>query len=61
MPALKAAFDAGIPVVMHNADTNSDGHQYTKTYVTTDTYAQGVAVGQAIKAVMPSGSGALAA
>jgi len=56
VPALKAAFQAGIPVVMDNADTNAEGQQYTKTYVTTDTYAQGQAVGDAIKAVMPQGS-----
>src|SRR5262249_53576991 len=33
IPALKAANDAGIPVVMHNADVSDAGHQYTKTFV----------------------------
>jgi ribose transport system substrate-binding protein len=56
VPALKAAHDAGIPVIMHNADTNDAGHAYSATFVTTDTYAQGEAVGQAIKTVMPQGA-----
>jgi ribose transport system substrate-binding protein len=56
VPALKAAHDAGIPIVMHNADTNDAGRQYSATFVTTDTYSQGKAVGQSIKAVMPAGA-----
>jgi ribose transport system substrate-binding protein len=56
VPALKAAHDAGIPVITENADTNDAGHAYTATFVTTDTYAQGEAVGQAIKTVMPQGA-----
>lgn len=53
VPALKAANDAGIPIIMHNADTNDAGREFSATFVTTDTYSQGVAVGQSIKAVMP--------
>ena len=52
VPSLKKASEAGIPVIMNNADTNEEGHQYTETFVTTDTYGQGRAVGEAIKAVM---------
>jgi ribose transport system substrate-binding protein len=56
VPSLKKASEAGIPVIMNNADTNEEGHQYTETFVTTDTYGQGVAVGEAIKAVMEPNS-----
>lgn len=56
VPSLKKASEAGIPVIMNNADTNEEGHQYTETFVTTDTYGQGRAVGDAIKAVMEPNS-----
>jgi ribose transport system substrate-binding protein len=56
VPSLKKASEAGIPVIMNNADTNEEGHQYTETFVTTDTYGQGFAVGEAIKAVMEPNS-----
>ena len=55
VPSLKKASEAGIPVIMNN-DTNEEGHQYTETFVTTDTYGQGRAVGEAIKAVMEPNS-----
>jgi ribose transport system substrate-binding protein len=29
VPSLKKASEAGIPVIMNNADTNDEGHQYT--------------------------------
>ena len=45
---LKKASEAGIPVVMQNADTNKEGHQYTKTFVGSQSYDQGYAVGQMI-------------
>lgn len=45
---LKKANDAGIPVVMQNADTNDAGHAYTKTFVGSASYDQGYAVGQMI-------------
>jgi ribose transport system substrate-binding protein len=56
VPSLKKASEAGIPVIMNNADTNEEGHQYTETFVTTDTYGQGLAVGEAIRAVMEPNS-----
>ena len=46
--SLKKANAAGIPVVMQNADTNNEGHAYTKTFVGTQSYDQGYAVGQMI-------------
>jgi ABC-type sugar transport system substrate-binding protein len=45
---LKKANQAGIPVVMQNADTNDSGHAYTKTFVGSASYDQGYAVGQMI-------------
>jgi ABC-type sugar transport system substrate-binding protein len=45
IPALEAANDAGIPIVMHNADVSDAGHQYTKTFVSPKLYPQGQAVG----------------
>jgi ABC-type sugar transport system substrate-binding protein len=45
VPALKQAAKAGIPVIMHNADTNEEGHAYTKTYVGVKSYDQGYAMG----------------
>ena len=45
---LKKANEAGIPVVMQNADTNDAGHAYTKTFIGSQSYDQGYAVGQMI-------------
>ena len=56
VPGIRSASEAGIPVVMHNADTNEEGRQYTATFVTPDLRAQGVAVGRTIAEVMPEGA-----
>jgi ribose transport system substrate-binding protein len=45
---LKKASEAGIPVIMQNADTNDEGHAYTRTFVGSQSYDQGYAVGQMI-------------
>lgn len=45
VPALKKAAEAGIPVIMHNADTNEAGRAYTKTFVGVKSYDQGYAMG----------------
>ena len=45
VPALKKAAAAGIPVIMHNADTNEAGKAYTKTFVGVKSYDQGYAMG----------------
>lgn len=46
IPSLKKAHDAHIPVVMFNADTTDAGHQYTATFVGSQSFDQGYAVGQ---------------
>ena len=46
--ALKKASEAGIPVVMQNADTTAEGHAYTKAFIGSQSYDQGYAVGQMI-------------
>jgi ribose transport system substrate-binding protein len=56
VPGIKKAHDAGIPVVMHNADTNAEGRQYTATFVTPDLRAQGVAVGRLMAEQLPQGA-----
>lgn len=43
---IKSAVDAGVPVVMNNADTNEDGQQYTETFIGASAYEQGLAVGK---------------
>jgi len=48
VPVLKKAHDAGIPVIMQNSDTNEAGHAYTVTFVGSQSYDQGYAVGQMI-------------
>lgn len=48
VPVLKKASDAGIPVLMQNADTNEAGHAYTKSFIGSQSYDQGYAVGQMI-------------
>ena len=45
---LKKANEAGIPAVMQNADTNDAGHAYTRTFIGSQSYDQGYAVGQMI-------------
>ena len=55
---LKKASDAGIPVIMQNADTNDEGHKYTKTFIGSQSYDQGYAVGEMIvKATRRQGQG----
>src|SRR5689334_3441245 len=48
VPALKKANEAGIPVLMQNADTTPEGHAYTKAFIGSQSYDQGYAVGQMI-------------
>jgi ribose transport system substrate-binding protein len=48
VPAIKKAYQAGIPVIMQNADTTETGHAYTRTFVGVQSYDQGLAVGQMI-------------
>ncbi|HET7717675.1 MAG TPA: sugar ABC transporter substrate-binding protein [Bauldia sp.] len=45
---LKKASEAGIPVVMQNANTNEEGRAYTKTFVGSQSFDQGYAVGEMI-------------
>lgn len=45
---IKAAVKAGIPVVMHNGDTNDEGRKYTKTYVDCRCLDQGKVIGEMI-------------
>jgi ABC-type sugar transport system substrate-binding protein len=46
VPAIKKANEAGIPVLMQNADTTDAGHAYTKSFIGSQSYDQGYAVGQ---------------
>jgi ribose transport system substrate-binding protein len=48
VPGIKKATEAGIPVIMQNADTSEAGHAYSMTFVGTQAYDQGYAVGQMI-------------
>lgn len=48
VPGIKAAVKAGIPVVMHNGDTNEEGQKYTTTYVDCRCWDQGNVIGQMI-------------
>lgn len=41
VPAIKKAFEANIPVIMHNADTTVEGQAYTVTYVGVASVEQG--------------------
>lgn len=43
---IKKAFDAGIPVITQNANCSPDGRQYIKTFVGSQSYDQGYAVGK---------------
>jgi ribose transport system substrate-binding protein len=49
VPSIKKASEAGIPVITQNADTNEEGHQYTRTFVGSDSVIQGEAVGKMIR------------
>ena len=53
---LQKANEAGIPVVMHNADTTEEGKQYSETYVGAPAIAQGRAVGRAMVETLPDGA-----
>jgi ribose transport system substrate-binding protein len=48
VPAIKKAHDAGIPVLMQNADTTDAGHAYTEAFIGSQSFDQGYAVGQMI-------------
>jgi ribose transport system substrate-binding protein len=56
VPGLKKVHDAGIPLIMHNADTNEDGQQYSMSFVGSDYTEQGRAVGRTMVAQLPDGS-----
>lgn len=43
---IKKAFDAGIPVITQNANVAADGLQYVRTFVGSQSYDQGFAVGK---------------
>lgn len=43
---IKKAFDAGIPVITQNANCAPDGRQYIQTFVGSQSYDQGYAVGK---------------
>jgi len=43
--AIKKAHEAGIPVITQNADVAPDGRQYVETFVGSQSYDQGFAVG----------------
>ncbi|MBW7885020.1 MAG: sugar ABC transporter substrate-binding protein [Caldilineaceae bacterium] len=53
---LKKAQDAGIPLIMHNADTTEEGRQYSLSYVGAPAIAQGRAVGKAMVESLPDGA-----
>jgi len=56
VPGLKKVRDAGIPLIMHNADTNEEGRQYSLSFVGSDYTEQGRAVGRTMVAQLPDGS-----
>ncbi len=43
---IKKAADAGIPVLTHNANVAPEGYQYIKSFIGSESYDQGVAVGK---------------
>lgn len=55
VPALKAVHEAGIPVIMQNSNTNDDGEAYIETYVGSQSFDQGYAVGEMVAEAMPEG------
>ncbi len=56
VPSLKKVHDAGIPLIMHNADTNEEGQQYSLAFIGSDYVEQGRAVGETMVANLPDGS-----
>jgi len=44
--SIKKAYEAGIPVIMHNANCAPEGFKYIKTFVGVQSYDQGFAVGK---------------
>ncbi len=48
VPAIRKAKEAGVPVLMQNADTNEEGHAFTESFIGSQSYDQGYAVGQMI-------------
>ena len=46
VPALQRASEAGVTTMMQNANTNEEGQQYIETFVGTEAYNQGYAVGE---------------
>jgi ribose transport system substrate-binding protein len=48
VPGLRKASEAGIPVLMQNADTNEEGRKYTEAFIGVESYDQGYAVGEMI-------------
>jgi ribose transport system substrate-binding protein len=55
VPALRAVNQAGIPVIMQNANTNEEGEAYIETYVGSQSFDQGYAVGRMVAEAMPDG------
>ncbi|HEY1941168.1 MAG TPA: sugar ABC transporter substrate-binding protein [Roseiarcus sp.] len=48
VPAIQKAKEAGIPVLMQNADTTPEGHAFTEAFIGSQSFDQGYAVGQMI-------------
>lgn len=46
--SLKKAKDAGIPVIMHNADTTEEGHQYSRGFIGVSSLEEGYDMGKAM-------------
>jgi ribose transport system substrate-binding protein len=44
--SLKKVYDADIPLLTFNATTNAEGKKYIKTFIGSESYSQGYAVGQ---------------
>ena len=44
--SIKKAYDAGIPVITHNANVAPEGFKYIKTFIGADSYSQGYAIGK---------------
>lgn len=48
IPAIAKAKEAGIPVLMQNADTTAEGKVYTEAFIGSQSFDQGYAVGEMI-------------
>ena len=48
VPAITKAKEAGIPVLMQNADTTPEGHAFTEAFIGSQSFDQGYAVGEMI-------------